>query len=266
MYVDDQALLQKIILTAFIVPVALAGLLVGFLVYYQKKKYLHKLETMALQLREQQLLLEKQQAVERERDRIAGEMHDDLGSGLTTIRYLSDRAFHQATGESEKAHILKIAEYSNRLLKNMSEIIWALNLRYDTLGNLMAYLRHYAHEYLEENQIPLRWSQDELPEESKMSGERRRNIHLCVKEALHNLVKHAKASTAEISCILENNQVCLRIADNGCGFDPELNGNRGNGLYNLHRRMAAAGGTASIKTGDTGSVVVLSFPVADASL
>ncbi|MBK8448898.1 MAG: histidine kinase dimerization/phosphoacceptor domain-containing protein [Saprospiraceae bacterium] len=77
-------------------PVLLSGLLIWFLVFYQKKKYTQQLEKKDLLLKQQNLIIENQQAIEKERNRIASEMHDDLGSGLTTIKYLSERALKQA--------------------------------------------------------------------------------------------------------------------------------------------------------------------------
>lgn len=232
----------------------------GFNIHYQRQ-----LEKKDLLLREQRLVIEKQLAIENERNRIAGEMHDDLGSGLTTIRYLSDRALRNASTDDEKSQIQKIADQSNNLLRNMSEIIWALNLRNDTLENLIAYLRRYTSEYLEEHKILLRWDQDELPKDSKMSGEKRRNILLAIKEILHNLVKHAQAKEVNLNCRIVENQMQISVTDNGRGFDPTNLGGQGNGLFNLQRRMEALGGMAKIQSGKEGTHVCLIFPIDNAS-
>ncbi|MGB3226675.1 MAG: histidine kinase dimerization/phosphoacceptor domain-containing protein, partial [Saprospiraceae bacterium] len=128
-------------------PVLLSGLLIWFLVFYQKKKYTQQLEKKDLLLKQQNLIIENQQAIEKERNRIASEMHDDLGSGLTTIKYLSERALKQAKDPEEEKQVKRISEHSSQLVRNMSEIIWAMNTRYDTLENLLAYIRRYASEY-----------------------------------------------------------------------------------------------------------------------
>lgn len=229
---------------------------VGFNMHYQRQ-----LEKKDLQLREQRLLIEKQHAIEQERSRIASEMHDDLGSGLTTIRYLSDRALRQATTAEEKSQIRKISEQSNGLLRNMSEIIWALNLKNDTLSNLMAYLRRYAHEYLEEHGIPLHWEMDALTEEHGVSGEKRRNILLSFKEVLHNLVKHAQADQVSIQCKHMPQWVSIAVADNGKGFDLSSANDKGNGLYNLRKRMKSLNGEVDIQSGEMGTKITLRFPV-----
>jgi len=229
-------------------------------IYYQRQ-----LEKKDLLLREQRLVIDKQLAIEQERNRIAGEMHDDLGSGLTTIRYLSDRAVRQAISEEEKMQVRKIADQSNQLLRNMSEIIWALNIRNDSLDNLLAYLRRYAHEFLEEQQIPVDWMQAVPHPSLKISGEKRRNILLAVKEILNNIVKHAQASKVQVSIMVQNQLVQLSIQDNGIGFDFNAAKERGNGLHNLQKRMSQAQGSIDWELSPQGTTVTLSFPVEQAS-
>src|SRR5687768_6170787 len=146
--------IYNIILVSFFMPIVLAGILIWFFISYQKKKNQNEIDKRDALLREQSLIIEKQQAVENERTRIASEMHDDLGSGLTTIRYLSDKALIQAKDSEEATQIKKIADHSNTLVRNMSEIIWAMNSRFDNTENLIGYLRRYASEYLDERQMP----------------------------------------------------------------------------------------------------------------
>src|SRR5690606_7457977 len=144
---EYQDLLVAFALTSFIMPILLGGILIWFIATYQRKKYQHEAARKDALLREQTLLLEKIEAVEQERARIAAEMHDDLGAGLTTIRFLSDKAVRQAADAAEARDIRRIAEHSRHLVRNMSEIIWAMNARYDSTENLTGYLRRYATEY-----------------------------------------------------------------------------------------------------------------------
>src|SRR5690606_15247219 len=152
--------------------------------------YKRQLARKDIQLREQKLTIEKQEAIQRERTRIAGEMHDDLGSGLTTIQYLSERALKNVSDEKEIQNIRKISKESNDLVRNMSEIIWAMNDRFDTLDNLIIYIRRYAYEYLDSHGLAFNIHIQENIPAVKISGEKRRNVFLVVKEALHNVVKH----------------------------------------------------------------------------
>ncbi len=232
-------------------------MLIGLLIF--RAYYVRQLEKKDLILREQKLIIDKQNAIEMERSRIASEMHDDLGSGLTTIRYLSDRALRQAGSEAERQQIKRISDQSHALLRNMSEIIWALNIRNDSLANLLAYLRRYALEFLEEKQISISWEQDAIVKDSRISGEHRRDILLVIKELLNNIVKHSGASNVDISIQFEGSIASIRIHDNGIGFDPESNQEKGNGIYNMQKRMSKINGKIHFIKVNKGSTVELQF-------
>jgi signal transduction histidine kinase/ligand-binding sensor domain-containing protein len=224
--------------------ITLCVLLAIGIIYGSVRMYFQrKLEKRNQVVREQALIIEKQKAVEYERNRIASEMHDDLGSGLTTIRYLSDKALKQARDADETEQIKRISEHSKRLVRNMSEIIWAMNSRFDSADNLIGYLRRYASEYLEEHQVPLKFiSGAEHLDQVSMGGEKRRNVFLVFKEMLHNAVKYSGAQRLEIE-ITTNHQLVIHIAEiGGKGFDPALASDRGNGIFNCRRRMESAGG------------------------
>src|SRR6187549_1419839 len=147
MSMENENLVYQFALVSFLFPVLLGSILIWFIISYQKKKFQNETDKKDALLREQALLIESQQAIELERTRIASEMHDDLGSGLTTIRYLSDKALTQAKDAEEAIQIKKIADHSNDLVRNMSEIIWAMNARFDNADSLTSYLRRYASEY-----------------------------------------------------------------------------------------------------------------------
>lgn len=257
----QESLINSIIGAAFFMPIVLCSILFWFIFAYQKKKLQNEIESRETKLREQQLIIEKQESIQHERNRIAAEMHDDLGSGLTTIRYLSDRALQKASSEEERVQIGRIASQSNALIRNMSEIIWALNVRFDTLDSLLAYLRRYAAEFLDEHHISFSWNQNELLENFKLSGEVRRNIHLTVKEALNNIVKHSGASSVLIHYKTEGDTALLKIQDNGNGFIPDTISSDGNGLYNMKNRMNSIQGNISILQNHPGTEIVLQFPI-----
>jgi signal transduction histidine kinase len=191
----------------------------------------------------QKEVMEKQTALENERSRVASDMHDDLGSGLTKIKYLSDIPL-----QSEKVYenLPKIKSIASDLVENMSEIIWALKEENDTLENLLTYIKKYAAEYLEDNQIDVKVH---IPEEMPLfivKGDIRRNIFLSVKEVLHNVVKHAEAHQVEIKISTENTLEII-IQDDGKGFDLEK-ATKGNGLKNLQKRWDKLGGLFEIKS------------------
>lgn len=263
---EHKEIVYQFALVAFIFPVVLGSLLIWLIVSYQKKKFQNETDKKDALLREQALLIEKQQAVERERTRIASEMHDDLGSGLTTIRYLSDKALSQVKDAEEAIQIKKIADHSNALVRNMSEIIWAMNARFDNAESLTGYLRRYASEYLEEYNLPLTFTaSDDALDRIPLSGERRRNIFLVFKESLHNTIKYSGAKSVRVNITTDDNFVVHITEEGASGFDPEATIEKGNGLYNSRKRMAAIGGTIRYEKSPDAMHIILSVPLNPAS-
>lgn len=204
--------------------------------YYQRK------------LRQQRSVLEKQQAVVKERTRIASDMHDDLGAGLSTLRFLSEKVKRNSFSDVTRKDADKIVSNSNELVQKMNEIIWAMNEKNDTLEHLVFYTRSYAMEYCEENQLDC---DIQLPDNIPhlfLSGEIRRNIFLMVKESLHNIVKHAAAKKVGIHFVIDK-KLSVIIHDDGKGFSGAKNSDGGNGLRNLQKRIESIGGHFSASDG-----------------
>ncbi|HMG15237.1 MAG TPA: histidine kinase [Saprospiraceae bacterium] len=250
-----------IILASFIMPLLLAIALIWFIVSYQRKKYAYELEKKDLLVLEQAHIIEKQELIEKERTRIASEMHDDLGSGLTTIRFLSEKALRNVKTVEESDQIMKISDYSNKLIQNMSEIIWAMNSRFDNLTNLIGYIRRYASEYLEENEIELEFEAVSHPEEITISGEKRRNLFLIVKELLHNAVKHSKAAKIKIQLTTDDNFKISILEVGSIGFDRNQLISKGNGLYNMEKRIHNINGQLEFKQLNIGMLSCISYPL-----
>ncbi len=194
--------------------------------------------------------LEQQQALERERMRIARDMHDEMGSKLTKISFLSEHAQVEAgTSKTLADKIDSIAETSRELLKTMDEIVWVVNPRNDTLENLAAYLGHYAVEYFQNTSLACELK---LPAEiphHPLSSEARHNLFLTFEEALNNVLKHSAATTVKVEMAVTALEFELKITDDGKGFDvpaaariPAGTGRGGNGLKNMQQRLAAVGG------------------------
>jgi len=210
----------------------------------------------------QRLELESQQAIEKERTRIATDMHDELGAGLSRIKFLSEtigiKKQQQLPIEEE---ITGIRRYSHEMIDKMGEIVWALNERNDSLSDLLSYTRSYAAEYLLQAGIHC---QVESPAEMPscfVSGEFRRNVYLTIKEALHNIVKHSQAERVVIRMTVQPGRfLTVAIEDDGTGFDRESIRPFANGLNNMQRRIGDLGGTLYIYTGP-GTTVRLSVPL-----
>ena len=195
-------------------------------------------------------------AQQEERNRISADMHDDLGAGVTTIKLYSELAKNKL-GKNSIPEIDKISASSDELLNKMNAIIWSMTSSNDSLGNMVAYIRSYALEYFEDSGIKCRISiPDNLPD-IEVIGEVRRNVFLVVKEALNNILKHAKATEVNIILKKVSGGLTLTIHDNGIGINTGKLRLFGNGLKNMRKRMKDVGIEFSIENKD-GTVITLS--------
>ncbi len=191
--------------------------------------------------------LDRQLALERERARISQDMHDDVGASLTRISILSELAKNRPDVQGQtKQWLGQISDTSRSVMEEMSQIVWALNPKNDTLEGLVAYIRRFANEYLESTPVHCTFNLPESLPARALSVELRRNVYLVVREALHNVVKHSGASN--VSIVLEMNEkgFRIRIKDDGKGFDPDNLQFPGNGLVNMKKRMKEIGGSLII--------------------
>ena len=210
-------------------------------------------------LEKQTASLEKQQAIEKERTRIATDIHDDLGAGITRIKFLSENISEQLQEHSDKTQLSKLKDSANELVEKMSEIIWAMNEKNDSWEDLVFYLRSYAIEYCNENKLNCRFNiPEELPH-TLAGGQIRRNIFLILKECLHNIVKHAKAKNVFIT-IWFHPAFEMKIQDDGHGFEVKELGQKGNGLINIQKRAKNIGGTIAIANHD-GTLISFTAPL-----
>jgi len=194
--------------------------------------------------------LERQKALEKERQRISQEMHDDIGAGLTQISLISEAAKLQThSGLQVKSELDDIAFTSRQLVDNISEIIWALNPQNNTLDTLLAHLREQLHKLLEYAAIEYSIHFPLDIAVIHLDDKRRRNIVLVTKEIVHNAIKHSNATTLTIEAVLLAKRLTFVITDNGSGFDHNAI-HKGNGLKNISRRMEELQGTLLIKSGE----------------
>jgi ligand-binding sensor domain-containing protein/signal transduction histidine kinase len=205
-------------------------------------------------LRQRLAGLEQQQAMERERMRIARNMHDEIGSKLTKISFLSERLKVECNPlgtASDKVD--SIATTSRDLLKALDEMVWAVNPHNDTLENLASYLSQYAREYFQNTPIECDVRvQNEFPALT-MSAEYRHNVFLAFEESLNNVLKHARATRVQVQIQVEGEILHIRISDNGLGFaSAARNGNGAdggrNGLTNMRQHLADVGGSCLIQS------------------
>jgi len=167
------------------------------------------------------------------RNKIASDLHDDIGSTLNSISVYSEVAKQKSpTVVSELEHI---GEASRKIIDALSDIVWTINSRNDTFEQIILRLRSLTYNLLRAKNIEHTFRADESLNDMKLSLETRRNFYLIFKEALNNLVKYSHATSASISLTYEDNLIIMRIRDNGVGFDTGQM-SMGNGLLNMRSR------------------------------
>lgn len=210
-----------------------AGLVAGAVWFLVASRLHRKLEQLT-----------RQQALERERARIAKDIHDDLGANLTLIARLG----HLARQEKTVERIEKMESTARQAVKSLDEIVWAVNPRNDTLAHLIDYTGQFATDYL--YAVGLRCLLD-VPEQVppiEVPSNVRHNVFLVVKEALQNIVKHADATEVWLRINATNLGLRIVIEDNGRGFERVTGDALADGLGNMQQRMKEIGGKCQIRS------------------
>jgi signal transduction histidine kinase len=227
---------------------AALGFTGGGIRYFERRRYRARLKR-----------LDQERAMERERARIARDLHDELGSSLTRISMLSDLGqSRENSAEQLKTRVEKISSFAVRTARSLDEIVWAVNPRNDSLRSLLEYLTQFAGELFDDTGINCRFEiPDDLPR-SPLPPEMRHNLFLAIKEALANALKHARAGEVSLSARLIGQQIEISVQDNGTGFDPILieAGASRSGLKNMRQRIESLGGRFSIRTAPGGGTTV----------
>ena len=191
-------------------------------------------------------------------------MHDDIGAHLTEISILSELERRRGDGDGSESRIDRIAESSRALLDEIGQIIWAVDPGNDRLDQLVAYVREFAAEFIEGAGVRGRYTFPGDVPPAVVSAQFRRNVFLVVKEATRNAVVHGRPREIDIRVAVTDDALSIEIADDGCGFDPQVGRVGGNGLKNLRHRADEIGGTLTIDaSAGNGSVVRLRVPLAN---
>lgn len=211
--------------------------------------------------------LERETAVERERTRIAQNIHDDVGASLTRISLLAQHGQHEVRGGAE--FFDAIYGTATEITRSLDEIVWAVNPRYDNIESLANYLGNFAQRFLDVARLRCRLDMPHQLPPIPLASDARHQVFLCFKEALHNVVKHAHATAVQIALHLQAGTLVISVRDDGRGIAPAAESrpdpNRaatGNGLDNLRQRMARIGGTCDISSpAEGGTLVTFTLPV-----
>ncbi|MGC3961401.1 MAG: two-component regulator propeller domain-containing protein [Verrucomicrobiota bacterium] len=235
-----------------LLAVGLLGLVVGIVYLVSTQK-----------LQRQLMLMRQQEALEKERARIARDLHDQLGANLTQVNLLGEMVGEDKNQPEEVAsHAEQICKTARTTSDALDEIVWAANPSNDTLEGLVNYACKYAQEYLA--LADLRYRLDvptELPA-TDIAPDLRHNVFLAFKESVNNVVKHARATEAKIRLRLDTNKFVFEIEDNGRGPSEAATKTGRNGLRNMRKRMEDIGGSFEMTPGaERGTIVRLTAPI-----
>lgn len=214
-------------------------------------------------LQRQLALLRQQEALERERARIARDLHDQLGANLTQVALLGEMVGEDKDLPLEvEAHAQQICQTARTTSDALDEIVWAANPSNDTLEGLVNYACKYAQDYLSLAGLRYRLEVPPSLPAASLPPDLRHNVFLAFKESVNNVVKHAKATEVKIRLRLEANQFKMEIADDGCGPAEAATKTGRNGLRNMRKRMEDVGGTFEMQpSAERGTVVRLTAPL-----
>jgi signal transduction histidine kinase len=180
------------------------------------------------------------------RQRIAGDLHDEIGSNLGSIALLSQMALRQPNGDA-RADLAEINRVARETAASMRDIVWLIKPGSSAPGDFAARLRETAEVMLR----GIEWQFDAEALTRPLSLECQRQILLIFKEALHNIQKHASATHVTVRLSEVNGEFLMQITDNGKGFDVAATSSAGHGLENQHHRAASLGARLEITSSPT---------------
>lgn len=207
--------------------------------------------------------IQRMMALEKVRARIASDLHDDMGSALSTINILSTMAKTKVANDpvTTSDYISKISENSSTMMEAMSDIVWSINPLNDSMQKIVARMREFAATVLEPKNIDYDFYVDEKVFNIKTGLEEKKDLFLIFKEAVNNLAKYSACKKAWIELKTESKRLSMLIKDDGKGFDLSSADN-GNGMHNMRKRAAALKGKITIESEmGKGSTVLLQMPI-----
>ncbi|HTV63609.1 MAG TPA: ATP-binding protein [Verrucomicrobiae bacterium] len=212
---------------------------------------------------EKRKLAEQQRIIEYERTRIARDLHDDLGAGLTEINVLGSLVKRPMTPDAERnGYLAKMVAVSRQLVASLDEIVWAINPQNDPISSLASYFSFYATNFMEQASITCALDISENLPDQPLDSKHRHSMFLAFKEALNNVVRHAKATDVWLRIKIEGNNLVVTVADNGCGFHLTTTNQGKDGLRSMDERMKALNGSCLIESsGGKGTRVELRLPL-----
>jgi signal transduction histidine kinase len=214
------------------------------------------------------LRLERRHGLDEERARIARDLHDEIGAKLTRISLLGAMAAEDAKGDARlRREVKEMADSARATHLAFDEIVWSVNPRNDTVHSLIHYICRHAEEFFGGTPVSCHFRLPETVPDHPLPPLARHQLFLAVKEGLNNILKHAAATTVEVVIRIADGILRVELDDNGCGFDPNMLDQVGDGLRNLRQRMQEAGGVFTlVSSPGAGTRLTFEIPLSAKSL
>ena len=204
-------------------------------------------------------LAERRREIEQERARVAHDLHDDLGAGLTEVNMLTTLVKSPTTSSQEKERYLgELSETARRMVTSLDEIVWAVNPRNDTIASLASYFGAYAQRLLDLAGVACGLDMAEDLPEYPLNPIFRQGIFFAFKEALTNVVRHANATQVWLRIAVRDERLVVEVADNGRGVVADKTQAGSDGIANMHERLKTVSGDCTI-TSDSGKGTTVRF-------
>jgi len=238
-----------------LVTLALAAVWIALL----RRQIVQRTKQLQHEIRERERA-ERQHALEAERSRIARDLHDDLGSRLTEINFLADTCQRPGSENDTHRRIEAISDKAKALVRALDVIVWTVDPQDNSPQSLADYLSGYAREYLCNSSVVCRFKIPVAFPEATIDGQIRHEVLMVVKETLNNIVRHAAATEVQFQMAVTNGTLEICIADDGKGFDPNIESD-GHGLTNCSARLEKIGGSCRIESrAGAGTTVRIQVP------
>ena len=236
----------------FFIAFALAGLAMLLVRFWSQRK---------LKTRMQQL--ENDHLLDSERQRIARDLHDDLGADVSNLLLLARMGSRAGSpGTAGHTELQRIEGLTNGMLEKIDEIIWSLDPRSDRWDASIAFIDRYAAEMANHHGLEFRTNTEGVHAPVTLGTSKRRDLYLAAKEVLQNIAEHAEASTVNLVAHTVHGQLVLRISDNGRGPFPGDSDGTGNGSINIRKRIERWGGSVKLAALEpNGTSVVIALPL-----
>ncbi len=198
----------------------------------------NRLREQRFEFEKQQLVLKTELQLQQERNRIADELHDELGGKLSSIKFAGKKVQKATHIDDVKKITQRVSEISTELIESMRSIIWAMDTQNDTLASLQANVRSYASTIGKDNDLKMTFNFQETKEEVIVKGQIRHHLFLTIKEILNNIIKHSSADEVSIAITVNDKILQTIITENGPGFALDEISNFGKGIKSIAKRMS----------------------------